>query len=268
MKYTHILYVLFGFVAGVTAQNPISYTAENLEDSSANFNLKNANGLWHLSGPRSYEENDNFSIFWHNGTYNRYLTILDNGNVGIGKKNPSRKLDVNGSIAAQDFFTVQKAGSYLIALNGEEHGVIHGRNASFEKKFTISSNGNSYLNGGNVGIGTISPDAKLTVAGNIHSREVKVTVNAGADFVFKEGYNLPTLKFVDEYIKKNKHLPDVPSEKEMIASGLLLAKMNIKLLQKIEELTLYAIEQQKEIDKQSKDVAELKSLVKQLINSK
>ncbi|WP_119791338.1 hypothetical protein [Flavobacterium anhuiense] len=58
----------------------------------------------------------------------------------------------------------------------------------------------------NVGIGTINPTSKLTVAGNIQSREVKVTVNAGADFVFEKNYNLPSLDSVDKFIKENKHL--------------------------------------------------------------
>lgn len=109
--------------------------------------------------------------------------------------------------------------------------------------------GKSYFNGGNVGIGTSNPDAKLTVAGNIHSREVKVAINAGADFVFGDNYSLPSLGFIEKYIKENKHLPEISSEKEMKENGLLLAEMNIKLLQKIEELTLYTIKQQKEIEK-------------------
>lgn len=111
---------------------------------------------------------------------------------------------------------------------------------------------------GNVGIGTDNPDAKLTVAGNIHSREVKVTINAGADFVFANDYELPSLEYIETFVKKNKHLPEIPSEKEMKENGLLLAKINIKLLQKIEELTLYTFQQQKEINEQ-KDKAEKQS---------
>lgn len=57
---------------------------------------------------------------------------------------------------------------------------------------------------GNVGMGTVSPTSKLTVAGTIHSREVKVSVDAGADFVFESSYNLPSLDFVNKYIKENK----------------------------------------------------------------
>ncbi len=112
---------------------------------------------------------------------------------------------------------------------------------------------------GNVGIGTLTPDSKLTVAGKIHSQEVLVTINAGggADFVFENGYNLPSLRKVETYIKENKHLPEIASAKEMEVDGLKLAEMNIKLLQKIEELTLYTIQQQKEIDSIKKEKEEL-----------
>ena len=105
---------------------------------------------------------------------------------------------------------------------------------------------------GNVGIGTTTPDYKLTVKGKIHSREVKVTATAGgADFVFEKEYDLPTLLEVEQFISKNKHLPEIASAKEMEKNGIHLAEMNIKLLQKIEELTLYTIEHQKKIEKLS-----------------
>lgn len=119
----------------------------------------------------------------------------------------------------------------------------------------ISGAGNHYIQNGNVGIGTTNPTSKLTVAGNIASREVKVTVDAGADFVFENGYNLPTLDSVDKYIKENKHLPEIASEKEMQTNGLNLSEMNIKLLQKVEELTLYMIEQNKRLEFQQKENA-------------
>ncbi|RKR10417.1 hypothetical protein C8C83_2093 [Flavobacterium sp. 90] len=108
------------------------------------------------------------------------------------------------------------------------------------------------IQNGNVGIGTSNPTEKLTVAGNISSREVKVTVDAGADFVFENDYKLNSLDFLDKYIKENKHLPEIASAEEMQKDGINLSEMNIKLLQKIEELTLYVIEQDKRLEKLEK----------------
>ncbi|MFC5284243.1 hypothetical protein [Pedobacter alpinus] len=103
-----------------------------------------------------------------------------------------------------------------------------------------------YVNG-NVGIGTNTPDAKLTVAGNIHSREVKVSVNAGADFVFNKNYPLKPLDSLALFINQYKHLPEIATAKQMENDGINLSEMNIKLLQKIEELTLYLIQKDKEV---------------------
>jgi hypothetical protein len=124
-------------------------------------------------------------------------------------------------------------------------------NSSWTNLMTFTSNGK-------VGIGTDAPDAPLTVKGLIHSREVKVTATAGgADFVFENEYDLPSLEEVESYIKKNKHLPEIASAKDMEKDGIHLAEMNIKLLQKIEELTLYTIAQQKEIIEQKEKVKKL-----------
>nr|WP_315176509.1 hypothetical protein [uncultured Flavobacterium sp.] len=112
----------------------------------------------------------------------------------------------------------------------------------------------SVLANGNVGIGTSNPTSKLTVAGNINSREVKVSVDAGADFVFEKDYALPSLQEVEKFVTENKHLPEIASAKDMQKEGINLSEMNIKLLQKIEELTLYLIEQQKDIEMLKKEL--------------
>jgi hypothetical protein len=102
-----------------------------------------------------------------------------------------------------------------------------------------------HINGdGNVGIGTTTPDAKLTVKGDIHTQEIKVDLSGALvpDYVFEEDYPLPSLAETEIYIKANKHLPEVPSAKEMEENGIDLKRMNLLLLKKIEELTLYLIQ--------------------------
>ncbi len=123
-----------------------------------------------------------------------------------------------------------------------------------------SETGNIILanGGGNVGIGTTNPGIyKLAVEGTIGAREVKVTLNNWSDFVFENDYKLLDLKDVEEYIVKNNRLPDIPSKSEVIEEGISLGEMDAKLLQKIEELTLYTIEQEKKIEKLEKLVEQL-----------
>ena len=112
-------------------------------------------------------------------------------------------------------------------------------------------------------------DGKLVV------KEVEVKINTGADFVFKPNYNLRSLSEVEAFIKEKKHLPEIPSEKEMQQDGLNLNDMQIKLLQKIEELTLYVIEQDKKFNvlKQENEVMkqenkEIKQEIKMLKETK
>ncbi len=124
---------------------------------------------------------------------------------------------------------------------------------------------------GKVGIGTtnIPTDYKLAVVGKIITEEVKVQLKANwPDFVFKKEYELPKLAEVENHIKEKGHLQNIPSAKEVKKEGFFLGGMDAKLLQKIEELTLYTIQQEKKLEKQNKDIEELKTLVKQLIEAK
>ncbi len=102
------------------------------------------------------------------------------------------------------------------------------------------------LSSGKVGIGITNPDKELQVCGTIKAKEVIVNLT-GCDFVFEKNYKLMPLKELAIYIEKNKHLPEVAPAKEMeTAEGVLVGEMQSKLLQKVEELTLYMIQVQKE----------------------
>ena len=94
---------------------------------------------------------------------------------------------------------------------------------------------------GKVGIGVNSPTEMLEVKGKIKTQEVNVTATGWADYVFKPEYNLMPLSELGAFIQKNGHLPDVPTEAEVMENGVNLAEMNVKLLEKVEELTLQLI---------------------------
>lgn len=88
----------------------------------------------------------------------------------------------------------------------------------------------------------------LNVNGIINAREIKVSTSSWSDFVFNENYRLLPLADLVKYIEENNHLPDVPTESDVINNGVNIGEMNAILLQKIEELTLYVIHLQDEIN--------------------
>lgn len=101
---------------------------------------------------------------------------------------------------------------------------------------------------GNVGIGTSNAEEKLTVKGNIHTEEVIVNLDFPApDYVFEEDYNLRSVFELEEFLKQNKHLPNMPPGSQLEKGGVNLAYVNMMLLKQIEELTLYIIDQEKRI---------------------
>lgn len=117
-----------------------------------------------------------------------------------------------------------------------------------ELKVAITTTGNAFFNNdGNFGIGTETPDYKLDVNGTMRAKEIVVNLNDGADFVFDDNYKLMNLNELDAFVQSNKHLPEVAPAAEMVENGVDMGEMQIKLLQKIEELTLYIIAQDKRI---------------------
>jgi hypothetical protein len=282
--------------------------------------------------------------------YKEFLTIIPNGNVGIGTNSPGQSLDVNGNIHFNDktffgnwtlgatsqwpvnpgltyaggdetFGISSTGGQISLQIDGafrqQETGKVnyfmdkvgigtmapstsaeivgpdgnHRADSKSDYQLLIRSqddsvnpyigigyrhdsgvteygqiqcfddfNGgyatNLILNarGGNVGVGTTSPDQKLTVNGIIHSSEVKVDMSVpGPDYVFEPSYKLVDLPSLNKYLKRYHHLPEVPSASQLEKDGLKLGEMNTLLLKKVEELTLYLIEK----DEQYKDQQEI-----------
>lgn len=138
---------------------------------------------------------------------------------------------------------------------------------NYEATAQWSTSGTNIYNSntGKVGVGTANPDEKLTVKGKIHAEEVKVDLSVpGPDYVFSPEYNLMSLFQLKEFISNNKHLPEVPSAKEMEATGVNLGEMNMLLLKKIEELTLHLIA----LKEQNDDLIKQVELVKAKVDDK
>ncbi len=194
------------------------------------------------------------------------------GNVGIGVLSPSMKLQL-GSLKPYDgmrFGTMFQLRTSVAGTNNfVMENIAENGNLYIRSKTKPEYSGDLILNdaGGNVAIGTRDTKGfKLGVNGNIAALEVKVaSYNAWPDYVFKNNYNLPTLKEVEKHINNKGHLKNIPSASQVKATGFFLGEMDSKLLQKIEELTLYTIQQQKDIENQA---AKIKALEKEKENFK
>ena len=166
----------------------------------------------------------------------------------------------------QDLMKVYEDGNDNVAMSFPKTNsrVVIGGDGTYLPTYKFVVRGSSRIEGdiitdAKIGIGTTSftdggDTYKLSVAGNIRANRVKV-YTAWADYVFEKNYNLPTLDEVEQHIKEKGHLKDIPSAKEVESNGIELGEMNKLLLQKVEELTLYVIEVNKELK-------ELKSQIK------
>lgn len=205
----------------------------------------------------------------NNGALNRMI-ITNEGKIGIGTLSPGDyKLNVNGNTFVNGTFTssslnIDNSNIDLHLYKDNDVGdwtcfrTNKGNGIALIGQPDVVSIAISRTNS-NVSIGTknISPDYKLSVNGKIRAKEIKVEAN-WADFVFDDNYNLRTLSEVKSYIKENNHLPDIPTSKEVEQNGISIGEMNSKLLQKIEELTLYLIEQNEKISDLENEIIRLK----------
>ena len=196
-----------------------------------------------------------------------------NGNLGIGTTTVAEKLVLYTGAASPVYTqygnTKSTIGatdkSFIVGVDGEGNAKVQHRGAFSLAFGTNNTERMRILSNGNIGIGTASPDHKLDVVGTIRAHSVQVATTKTADFVFEENYALMPLSEVEKFVTTNKHLPEVAPATEMLENGINMGDMQIKLLQKVEELTLYVIQQQKKMDQQQKEIEELK---KELRNKK
>ena len=185
---------------------------------------------------------------------------------------------VNYQVNAQNIYTNDGA----ITASGLRTVTMGDNNLFFKTNGTFT-NGTQGTGRVYIGTGTIlsptnfpnisaSSQFRLLVEGGILTERVKVALRSSvanwADYVFANEYKLMPLKDVETFVNKNKHLPGIESAEELVKNGLDLGDMQAKQMGKIEELTLYAIEQNKKLENQGKEIEELKAIVKSLLEKK
>jgi hypothetical protein len=282
----------WGQQGGYTNLNVYNKSQEELmklyEDGSNNVYLQfgKPNSRVVIGGFSDNPNSLGHKLFVQGGSAKIEGNILTDSNIGIGTNTPLARLQVDGDISSTG--TNQRIGfntndKFTNASSTIAHyGMSISRNAASQpivshsgyfgiNFFTVGAERMRITEGGNVGVGTLNPDSKLTVNGTIHATEVKVTQTVPADYVFEKyylgksslnpNYKLLTLSEIEKFTKENHHLPNVPSAKDIKENGLQLGEMSKIQQEKIEELTLYLIQQNAAIE-------ELKLQVKALLEKK
>jgi hypothetical protein len=233
-------------------------------------------------------------------TFTDRMIIAGDGNVGIGTSTPRGKFDVDGTGDVYLSDDLQSGTSQSIFIPGQVFlSPYNGGNVSYFQAKRLDNSGTTsfrfrtFNNGtmtetlhmegnGNVGIGTVTPEARLHVSsgnaimdnnvivkgvlaigtsitsytnnyslavnGKIGAKDIQIESKSWPDYVFSADYRLPSLSEVEQYIIKNKHLQDMPSADEVSKNGYSVSEVETTMLKKIEELTLYVIELQKQVD--------------------
>lgn len=208
--------------ATLTARGSRNDSVMDLYNNGTHVRHFDANG-----NQKFYEILNNDFYEYRSGLNNAYMMVVNvtNGNIGFGG-HPEDNLHVFGNVRIAN-------GKRLILENS-----------------TMTSNVKMYWDG-----------SYLNINSPIKAPELIITTDVWADFVFEKNYELMPLQKIEHYIKKNKHLPGIPSKKEVTEHGVDIGEMQSKLLQKIEELTLHMIALKKENSHLKERVMALESIV-------
>lgn len=172
------------------------------------------------------------------------------GLTGNSNSNKVLVADDNGWVFYRNLSTLQGNAGWTMSGNAGSSEVTNFIGTTDNQPVVFRTNNTEtmrILANGNIGVGISSPTSKFEVNGIIRAKKVIVTQSTWPDYVFETSYKLPSLESVSSFIKANKHLPEMPSASAIEKDGQDVGDIQKLLLKKVEELTLYVIEQQKEI---------------------
>ncbi len=271
MKYTILLALIVFGTVNLNAQIQTGVFRNSLTNTDYNFFVRRGGGAAvHIN------QADSASPIFRLGSKTTVagggvvFTVENNGYVGIKTTIPQAPLHIGENDAATNApraalllsrywasATNVRAGAIFEYSDGAKDKLIFavsGSGGALTTPVDISQAKMTIQADGNVGIGTTTPNERLSVNGNIRSKEIKVETANWPDYVFLPDYQLMPLNKVERFIKENGHLPEVPSAGEISEKGVEVGATQAVLLRKIEELTLHLIEIEKEL-KQQKEVA-------------
>lgn len=253
-------------IVGTTVMNDnLNANADiNINNTTATLQLKSSSvnkGFFQLSGDnvRLGTNSGNSAgdlIFRLDGTDR--IFINNSGNMGLGSSSPGGRLHVAGRSY------MNNGSGEALAIDGTNPFVQFyqaGTARSFlqQNGSTLKvgvNNGKLQLDATQIAIGTVLSTAdayRLSVTGKIICEELKVKLSGSwPDYVFADGYQLPSLKDLQSFINTNKHLPNIPAAAEIQSHGMEVGDMQRKMMEKIEELTLYIIDLQNQVDELKK----------------
>lgn len=219
--------------------------------------LSSSNNGYLMLGPSSGTNIviDNNEIVARDGYTTASTLYLQNngGALSIGAPTTinadAEALKINGTNAYMSFNTSGTFEALIGVINNDlRMDAGNGNIAAVAQNIRLTPNVNGQVS---IGVSVAAASGyKLTVDGKVLCEELKVKLRSSGwpDYVFAKNYNLPSLIEVEKFIRDNKHLPNIPSAAEVEANGIEVGDMQKRMMEKIEELTLYVIELQKQVD--------------------